>query len=190
MAEQDFVTLSRNAAPVVLKIEQPGLSIQLERDIGIAKLQIFGATAEARFPDVAGFAPPPACGQCEFGPLAAAWLAPGEWLVTGLEPEIESWVDGIDKQGDEDVFAVDLSHARTSFLFAGPNSRTALAAHCPLDLWPDRFRSGAVARSLLGDTGMFIVRLPDGAEGFRFRIIVDQTMAAYVCRLFSNGSFQ
>jgi hypothetical protein len=61
--------------------------------------------------------------------------------------------------------------------------RDALAAHCPLDLRGRSFPVGAVARSLLGEAGIFIAREADVAGETLFRLIVDQTMAHYAVRL-------
>ena len=152
---------------------------RLKQDLGVAKLQIYGTGADIRFPQVAGFEPPPERQQRAHGPLVCSWLAPGEWMVTGPEAEIAAWVAKIERQDDDEVLAVDLTHGRVSFLLAGPDCRSALAAHCPLDLSPESFRVGEVARSLFGDAGIFIARTGEDV----FRIVADQTMAAYIGRL-------
>lgn len=187
MAESNPATMLRRAAPDVADIVRPGLSFRIEPELGIAKLRIFGGEAEARFRDVAGIAPPRALTQVEDRGLTFAWLAPGEWLVTGPEAAVAAWVAEVMAPGADDLLAIDFSHARAAFLLEGANARAALAAHCPLDLWPDAFPVGAVARSLLGDAGLFIARLADAEGTPRFRIIVDQTMAAYAGRLFARA---
>jgi sarcosine oxidase, subunit gamma len=162
----------------------PGTTLQVERGLGIAKLRVFyRADGDARFRALIGADAPNAHGQIEHGGMAFAWLAPGEWLVTGPETAVADWLRAIDGRAGDEALVVDVSHARTCFVLGGGNARAVLAAHCPLDLWPGRFAVGAVARSLLGDTAMIIARLSDDADGARFRIIVDQTMAAYAARL-------
>ncbi|WP_447764488.1 sarcosine oxidase subunit gamma family protein [Sphingopyxis panaciterrae] len=186
MAESNPAIMLRRAAPDVADIVRPGLSFRIEPELGIAKLRIFGE-AEARFRDVAGTAPPRACTQVDDRGLTFAWLAPGEWLVIGAEAAVAAWVAEATGSGADDLLAIDFSHARAAFLLEGANARAALAAHCPLDLWPDAFPVGAVARSLLGDAGFFIARLADAEGAPRFRIIVDQTMTAYAGRLFARA---
>ncbi|MFV3075045.1 sarcosine oxidase subunit gamma [Niveispirillum fermenti] len=185
MAEQPAITL-RRTAPEALETVRPDLSFRLETDLGVAKLRIVGKDADARFQAVTGMVPPPSGRLVADQGLSVAWLAPGEWLVTGPEVAVAAWVARIGGQTAGDLLAVDLTHARASFCLAGTAARAALAAHCPLDLWPDSFPVDAVARSLLGDAGMFIARLSDGPHMPRFRIIVDQTMAPYAGRLFAR----
>lgn len=186
MAESNPAIMLHRAAPSVADIVRPGLSFRVEPDLGIAKLRIFGREADTRFRDVAGITPPRALTQVEDRALTFAWLAPGEWLVTGPETAVAAWVEDAMAPGADDLLAIDFTHARTAFLLEGEKARAALAAHCPLDLWPDAFPVSAAARSLLGDTGLFIARLADADGAPRFRVIVDQTMAAYAGRLFAR----
>lgn len=175
------------ADPPVVDLTEPGLSLRVERDLGIAKLRVALNAGDGAFERVTGFAPPPARRQIEREALTFAWMAPDEWLVTGPEAAVAARLAEVNSRADEDVLAVDFSHARVSFELAGSNVRAALSAHCPLDLWPDSFPEGAVARSVLGETRMFIARLADAGCHARFRIVVDQTMAPYVRRLFARA---
>jgi sarcosine oxidase subunit gamma len=187
MAEPDPAIILRRAPPAnVAEVVRPGLSCRMEQGLGIAKLRISGTDADARFRAVAGIPAPRACTQTETEALAFGWLAPGEWLVTGSESAVADWVTRIYAVGAPDLLAIDFSHARAGFLLEGANARVALAGHCPLDLWENVFSVGSVARSLLGDTGAFIARLPDKGGVPQFRLIVDQTMAAYTSRLFAT----
>ncbi len=183
----DPAIMLERAGPAVADIARPGLSARIEAGLGIAKLRIFGSDFDARFKGVVGFVPPKMREQADKKGLTFAWMAPGEWLVTGAEADVVAWVARITAQGADDVLAIDISHARVSFLLEGADARTAVAAHSPLDLWPDVFPVGAVARSLFGDTGMFIARLADANDAPRFRIIVDQTMAPYAGRLLARA---
>lgn len=187
MAESPTPALLRRAAPDTADIDRPDLSFRREPELGIAKLRLYGRTADARFHEVAGIAAPGVRTGIEHRGLTFAWLAPGEWLITGPEAAVATWVADAMAAGADDLLAIDYSHARAAFIVAGTNARAALAAHCPLDLWPDAFPVGAVARSLLGDTGLFIARLVDVEGAPRFRIIIDQTMAPYAGRLFARA---
>jgi sarcosine oxidase subunit gamma len=186
MADAQAATLLRRAEPEALEVTRPELSVQVERDLGIAKLRVHGAGADTRFAMIVGTAPPAPCEQISAADLTLAWLAPGEWMATGPEPRIAEWVSRIANAGDEDALAVDITHARTAFVVAGTQARSAISAHCPLDLWPEVFGVHSVGRSLLGETGTFIARLTDGEDGARFRIVVDQTMAAYAARMLAG----
>jgi sarcosine oxidase subunit gamma len=186
MADIQAGTLLRRAKPEAREVTRRDLSIHIERDLGIAKLRIHGPEADTRFATIVGTAPPAPLEQIGASDLTLAWLAPGEWMATGPEPAIAEWVLRIATAGDEDALAVDITHARTGFVVAGTQARSAIAAHCPLDLWSEVFAVNSVGRSLLGETGTFIARLTDGEDGARFRIVVDQTMAAYAARMLAG----
>jgi len=177
----------RLADPPVEDVRDDGFSLRVNRDLGIAKLRAVPADSDANFLSVAGFAPPATGREIVRGALAFAWLAPGEWLITGTPAAVATWLEAANDIGGDDILAIDFTHARVAFELVGSNARSALAAHCPLDLWPEAFPVGAVARTLIGDTVMFIARLEDEARAPRFRIIVDQTMAPYVRRLFASA---
>lgn len=172
-------------------IVRPGFAAAVEHDLGIAKLQLLGREqADDVLVQLVGGVAPGVGRQRESDGLTIAWLAPGEWLLLGPEPIVASRARALALTGGEDALVVDLAHARTCFLISGAGARAALAAQCPLDLWPDSFPPNAVARSLLGDAAMFIARLPDGLDGRPiFRIIVDQTMAAYAARMLGLASY-
>lgn len=188
MGEIELLKMLRRAPSTVVAIARADLSLEVEQGLGIAKLRCFhGIDHDAAFHAVTGAAAPKPLGRTDVGDLAFSWLAPGEWLITGAETAVEAWVHQAQELGGVDILAVDFTHARQSFLLGGPSSRTALAAHCPLDLGDAGFPIGTVARSLLGDTIMFIARLGDDDAGPRFRIIVDQTMAAYAARLLARA---
>lgn len=163
--------LHRTPSPAI-GIDRAGVTLAVEHDLALAKVQTLG--------DAAG----PAAGKQEHaGGLTRAWMAPNEWLLIGPQAIVATAMAAA--TGD-DALVVDLTHGRTAFLLSGAEARDALAAHCPLDLWPATFPVDAVARTLLGDTSMFIARLADGADGPCFRIIVDQTMAAYAARMLAG----
>lgn len=165
----------------------PGLTLRVEPELGVGKIHIFGPEPERRAAPLAATAFPPPQRQTMAGAVAVAWLAPGEWLLTGPEPHVAALIERMDARGGDGILATDLTHARVSFLISGTGARDALAAHCPLDLWPDAFPVHAVARSLLGDASMFLARLPDAADGPQFRIIIDQTMGDYAVRMLAGA---
>jgi len=159
------------------------LELLVEDGLGIAKLQIWGPDWDKGFSDLLGCPPPRKGTQSASGGLTIAWLAPGEWLLSGDEPAVATRTGDIAPRLPSEALITDLTHGRTSLLLSGKNARGALEAHCPLDLWPTKFCENLVARSLLGDVGAFVARLPDRADGPSFRIIVDQTMGIYAARL-------
>ena len=175
------------ADPPVAGIDGHGFRLRVDAALGIAKLRVRPASADTGFRSVAGCAPPAVGRQIERAPLAFAWLGPGEWLVTGPADAIATWVRDAEEIGGDEVLALDFTHARVAFEVGGEKARALLAAHCPLDLWPEAFPAGSVARSLLGDSAMFIARLEDEAGDALFRIIVDQTMAPYARRLLAGA---
>ena len=119
------------------------------------------------------------------GGIAVSWLAPDEWLLTGPEGAVLAALERAENAGDS-ALATDLSHARASFQLSGAGARDRLAAQTPLDISDAAMPVGRVARTPLGDTGMFLARLPDTAGQPTFRIIVDQTMAAYAVRMLAG----
>src|SRR3546814_5042420 len=140
------------------------------------------------FPDTTlfrslGIAPPSVLTEIEPGPVAIAWLAPGEWLVTGDEANVERVrLRCADAAGDLGLM-VDITHARATYELSGAGARSVLAAHCPLDLGDEAMPIGAAKRSTFSDTGFFISRRSDRDGQPRFRLIFDQTMAGYAERL-------
>src|SRR3546814_16079346 len=91
------------------------------------------------FPDTTlfralGIAPPSVLTEIEPGPVAIAWLAPGEWLVTGDEANVARVrLRCADAAGDLGLM-VDITHARATYELSGAGARSVLAAHCPLAL--------------------------------------------------------
>jgi sarcosine oxidase, subunit gamma len=164
----------------------PDCAIRTEQHLGIAKMRVAATDAAATFRRFAGIAPPPTGRQLDHDGATFAWMGPSEWLLTGADDVVRNWLARIDHLGGDDVLAADMSHARVSFVVEGPAVRDVITAHCPLDLGPRSFPVGAVARSLLANAGVFIARLADAEGGARFRLVVDQTMAAHVARMLSG----
>jgi sarcosine oxidase subunit gamma len=187
MAEHDQqIALQRR--PPIAEIVRPDLMLTMENAIGIAKLQLLEDRMDHDVAHVVGIPAPSTGTQVEADGLTVAWLAPGEWLLLGAEDLVAARLPEIDARSGGTALIVDVTHARVSFLLTGANARGALAAHCPLDFWPAAFPVNTVARTLLGDTGMFIARLKDTADGPCFRVIVDQTMGTYAARMIAGPS--
>jgi sarcosine oxidase, subunit gamma len=186
VAELDSTMALNRAESGVSPLIRPGFALRVEQGLGIGKLQVIGADPAAVFRRIVGFGAPATGRQIHERGANFAWMSPNEWLLTGAEDEVRAWLAQLGERGGEETLAIDLSHARASFVVDGANVRDVLASLCPLDLWSERFPVGSVARSLLGDTGMFIARLADLADGPRFRIVVDQTMETYAARLFAG----
>src|SRR3546814_2808405 len=77
MADTGAITLARAAANYLL-IEGADVRLAAEARLGIAKLQIRAANPDAWFEQALGIAPPSVLTEIEPGPVAIAWLAPGE----------------------------------------------------------------------------------------------------------------
>jgi len=182
MADTGATILTLAAAEDLL-IEGAGVRFAAEPRLGIAKLQILAADPDAWFETALGIAPPPVLGEIEPGPVAIAWLAPGEWLVTGSEADVERVRTHCVEAAGNLGLMVDITHARAIFELRGPAARSALATHCPLDFSDEAMPVGAVRRSTFSDTGFFISRRPDQDGQPCFRLIFDQSMAGYAARL-------
>jgi sarcosine oxidase subunit gamma len=167
------------AQPPVPDFHRDGCALALDHALAIGKIRLLAAD----FTTVFGAAPPAARRQIDHDGATFAWLAPGEWLVTGPREAVAA---ALARADGELALTIDISHGRIAFILSGAEVRTAIAAVSPLDAGERAFPVGGGARTLLGDTGMFIARLPDRADGPQFRIIVDQTMAGYAARMLSE----
>jgi len=178
-------TLTR-AAVANTGFESGDVTLQPEPLLGIAKIQFYGAQAAAIFEKAFGETPPPAGRSLTSGDTAISWLAPGEWLVTGSEKDVRAVLDRADAMAGDLGLGTDLTHGRVSFLLSGTGSRGRLSALTPLDVSAAVFGVGNVARAPIGDTGMFLARLPDSDGNPSFRIVVDQSMSAYAERMLAG----
>lgn len=170
-------------APVAAGVERPGLALIPEPFLGFVKLQRFGDDADDWFAGTFGAAAPRASCEIALGAVDCAWLAPGEWLLTGAEAEVAALAARAVEADGALCLVVDISHARAAFLLRGAAARTALAAHCPLDMSGAEMPVGAAKRSLFGTVGVFISRKADHEGEPVFRLIFDQTMAGYAVRM-------
>ena len=87
-------------------------------------------------------------------------IGPGTWLLAdtaGTAPEpaaLRSALRGL-------ATVVDLSHARTAFLLAGPAAALTIAKFCSIDIAGGAFPAGSATNTRLGHIGMTLTRLDD-----------------------------
>ena len=166
--------------PAGLGVARDGLRLDHLRDEALFKLQVRGA-----LPDLLGMTPPATGATIAIGGAICAGIAPGEWLLYGRERYVAAVATRVaDALADRLHLLTDLTHARAMFELSGHDAADALAAHCPLDLDRRAFPPGAAARSLLGETHVYLSRL-DRVEP-AFVVIVDQAMAGYATRLLAG----
>ncbi|MBR2173834.1 sarcosine oxidase subunit gamma [Sphingopyxis sp.] len=169
--------------PAELLIEASGVRFASDSGIGMAKLHVRVDQPDRWFEEVLGIAPPAPLAEIAVPPLRCAWLAPGEWLITGPWLDVEHVRSHAAEAAGTHGLMVDLTHARAAFELRGATARMVLAAHCPLDLSNREMPVGAARRSLFSETGFFISRQPDRDGEVCFRLIFDQTMAGYAQRM-------
>jgi sarcosine oxidase subunit gamma len=179
------IALSRATRDAVILV-RADLSLQREQNLGIGKLVLNGHDAAALFGRIMGFDAPAAGCQVVRHEVTFAWLSPNEWLIAAHEGLLCEILRHANEQGGDQVLAVDTSHGRGVLMLSGAGARDVLATLCPLNARAEHFPVNAVARSLLGSTGVFIARLPDLDDTPRFRLVVDQSMEAYAVRLLAG----
>jgi len=186
MTDHDSLTPRLRRAPTTSAgFALAGATLTAEPLLGVGKIQFLAGTTAAFFGPIFGHGAPEARHATLSGEITISWLAPDEWLLTGPEAAVLAVLERADAAG-ECALATDLTDARASFLLSGQDARDRLAAHTPLDVSDATIAVGCVARAPLGDTGMFLARLRDTAGQPTFRIIVDQSMAAYAVRMLAG----
>src|SRR5690349_12204519 len=144
----------------------------MESGMAVGKIHIRCDQPLATFARMVGHKPPEPRSQLHMGVLTYAWVAPGQWLVMGQQYSDTEITARFNDRGGDVVLALDITHARISMILSGTEARTALAAHCSLDLSHVAFPVDAVARSLLGEAALFIARQADLGGEPQFRVIV------------------
>lgn len=186
MVDRDeLATRFRRAPTTPHGFAQAGATLTAEPFLGIGKIQFLRGTTAAFFDAIFGESAPAPNQALSLGEITVSWLAPDEWLLTGPEGDVLAALERADMAGDSGL-ATDLTDARASFRLSGQGARDRLAAHTPLDISDAAMPAGRVARAPLGDTGMFLATLPYTQGQPTFRIIVDQTMAAYAARMLAG----
>ena len=183
MFDQDgSAPLVRRGPSGLAGFNEAGAALTLEGGLGVGKVQFLRETTVTYFSDLFGQPAPADRQSLSLDMVEVSWLAPDEWLLTGGEAEVLAIIGRAVMFGDS-CLATNLSHARKAFRLSGAGARDRLAAVTPLDVSAGSMAVGGVARAPLSDTGMFIARLPDSEGQPVFRIVVDQTMAAYAVRM-------
>lgn len=178
----DTKLLSRAKAKNVL-VEGRDVRLTTISGLGMAKLQVLADDPNVWFEKALDIAAPAALTEIESPPLSIAWMALGEWLVTGSEADVDRVRQRCAETAGALGLMIDITHARTAFELNGTGAGRVLAAHCPLDLGVHAMPIGSACRSLLSDAGFFISRRPDRDGQPCFRLIIDQTMADYAARM-------
>jgi sarcosine oxidase subunit gamma len=190
VAERNDMGTVLNRTPIVSKgFNQSGVTLTPELQLCMGKVQFLRDTTAGFGGTIFGRSPPPARHSVLSQDVTISWLAPDEWLLTGPESGVFAMLGRAAEAGDA-CLATDLTHARAAFQLSGEKARERLAALTPFDLGEASMPVGGVARAPLGDTGMFLARLADIGGQPAFRIIVDQTMAAYAVRMLSGPATQ
>ena len=73
---------------------------------------------------------------------------------------------------------MDVSGQRTTLRLSGSHARDVLAKGCALDLHPKVFGVGSAAQTMLGQAGIVLLALDDGACDFL--VLVRSSFARYV----------
>jgi sarcosine oxidase subunit gamma len=186
MAELEPNVLLERAAPACVSWKRDDCELEFEPFLGVAKVQLLPGPSEKKLAALLGADLPAPCREVAAGPIWCAWLAPGEWLLTGTHQDFASVVDAAAGICGATGMAINLTHARASFLLTGQAARDALAAHSPLDFSHSAMPVGTATRSLLGDAGVFISRKADRDDAPVFRVIVDQIHADYAARMLAG----
>lgn len=168
-------------APDFGRHSAPDLDMACEPFLGLVKVQGHDGAADAPLQLRLGGPLPAANREGRFGPVACAWLAPGEWLLIGERAALLDLSRPLEtSSAGQPILVTEITHGRVALRLAGARVPAVLLRHCPLDLHPDVFPTGSTARTLLGDIPIHLSRLDDAPS---FRLIVDQSQAEAAWRL-------
>lgn len=173
-----------NAAdPVCFAVLGSGVQATAIAKLGLVKLQVGSEKPDRWFLMALELTPPRPLEEVEFDSISYAWLAPGEWLVTGPTKHVEGIRQHCGEMAGTGGLMTDLTHGRTVLEVSGSDARWILGSHCPIDLDHVAMPVGTACRTLFSDIGIFISRRPDRDANPCFRLIFDHTMTDYVTRL-------
>jgi sarcosine oxidase subunit gamma len=118
------------------------------------------------------------------GARAALWLGPDEWLLIAEDdaPDPAAAVETALAWRPHSL--VDVSHRQCAIELSGPGAARLLNAGVPLDLDPDAFPVGMVARTLLLKAEITLWR----RETERFRLEVARSFAPYVAAVLAASA--
>jgi len=79
---------------------------------------------------------------------ALGWMSPDEFLVLCPHAQVAARLEKMTRAlGKTHALAVDVSDARAMFRLTGPATREVIAKLCPVDMSPDAFKPGQLART-------------------------------------------
>jgi len=118
------------------------------------------------------------------GGRAALWLGPDEWLLIAEDdaPDLAAAVETALAGRPHSL--VDVSHRQCAIELSGPGAARLLNAGVPLDLDPEAFPVGMVARTLLLKAEITLWR----RETERFRLEVARSFAPYVAAVLAASA--
>jgi len=118
------------------------------------------------------------------GARAALWLGPDEWLLIAEDdaPDLAAAVETALAGRPHSL--VDVSHRQCAIELSGPGAARLLNAGVPLDLDPEAFPVGMVARTLLLKAEITLWR----REAERFRLEVGRSFAPYVAAVLAASA--
>ena len=123
-------------------------------------------------------------GSADSGERAALWLGPDEWLLIAEDgaPELGGALEAA-LAGFPHAL-VDVSHRQCAIELSGPGAARLLNACVALDLDPEAFPVGMVARTLLLKAEITLWR----REAERFRLEVARSFAPYVAAVLTASA--
>jgi sarcosine oxidase subunit gamma len=118
------------------------------------------------------------------GGMAALWLGPDEWLITGAAkgPALATALQRAVRAQFASV--TDVTDAWCIIRLCGPAAREALSKGCRLDLHPRVFRRGHVTRTLLAQATIILHQTGDNA----YDIFVGRSYADYLWQWLEDAS--
>ena len=141
------------------RVEAPGLAIETlpPTPIHILRVRVADQKAVLAARTLADFR---AIGPNQSGgdEPRLAWMAPGEWVVTGASPK-PAWLKALAKSPS--FHAADVGHGRVRFAISGPRARDLLAKGCSVDFHPRAFGAGRCAKTLFAQVPVLIDQISD-----------------------------
>lgn len=149
------------------------------RDKGLLLLQSASLPAlQAALEQEIGLTPPPAQQASLRGPYALLWLTPAQWLLelpAGECASIGAAVSG--RLGSTLAAITDFSDALVALEVGGAGLADVLMSGCSLDLRPEAFPPGRVARTALADVPAILWN-PGGPD--RIRCLIERGLETHL----------
>lgn len=167
------------------RIEAPGVAVELLPPTFAHLLRLRPADREAALAARAlapfrALKPNEAVGEAP----RLAWIAPGEWLVTGAAPRSE-WLRALARTPA--FHNADLSHGRIRFVVSGHGARDLLAKACTIDLHPRIFGVGRCALTIFAQVQVLIDQISDRPV---FHLYADISHQAHLTHWFEDAALE